>query len=66
MPIAQAVDADLVRLLGRSRDPDFAAACEVIRGLMHEGGQARWLRAHMEAGSGMNDLARVASEMFER
>jgi carboxylate-amine ligase len=63
--IAQAVDEDLQRLLGRSRDPGFAAACKVIRELMQHGGQARWLRAHMDAGSGMNDLARVASEMFE-
>jgi carboxylate-amine ligase len=32
---------------------------------MRDGGQARWLRAHLDAGGGMNDLARMASEMFE-
>ena len=38
----------------------------MIEQLMRDGGQARWLTAHMAAGAGMNDLARVASEMFER
>ena len=32
--------------------------------LMAHGGQAGWLKVHMDKGSGMNDLARVASEMF--
>ena len=33
---------------------------------MQDGGQAGWLKANMAAGAGMNDLSRVASEMFER
>ncbi|HEX8787851.1 MAG TPA: YbdK family carboxylate-amine ligase [Telluria sp.] len=65
MPIAEAVHADLARLRKRTRDPGFDKACRVIDQLMKEGGQARWLRAHLEAGGGMNDLARMASEMFE-
>jgi carboxylate-amine ligase len=32
---------------------------------MKDGGQARWLRAHLASGGGMNDLARMASELFE-
>lgn len=63
--ITQVVASDLGRLSARSADPDFAQACGVIHELMERGGQARWLKAHMDAGSGMNDLARVASEMFE-
>src|SRR5206468_41069 len=65
MTIQDAVHADLARLHGRTRDPGFDKACAVIDQLMKDGGQARWLRAHLEAGGGMNDLARVASEMFE-
>ena len=38
----------------------------MIEELMCDGGQARWLTAQMAAGAGMNDLSRVASEMFER
>jgi carboxylate-amine ligase len=37
----------------------------VIEHLMKDGGQAHWLRAHLASGGGMNDLARMASEMFE-
>jgi hypothetical protein len=33
---------------------------------MRDGGQARRLTARMAACAGMNDLSRVASEMFER
>jgi carboxylate-amine ligase len=65
-PVAEVVANDLARLAARSRDPDFGAACRVIEELMDKGGQARWLTAHMGAGSGMNDLARVASEMFNQ
>ncbi|HEX9173945.1 MAG TPA: YbdK family carboxylate-amine ligase [Telluria sp.] len=65
LPISQVVANDLARLAPRSRDPGFGQACKVIGELMQGGGQARWLTAHMDAGSGMNDLARVASEMFE-
>jgi carboxylate-amine ligase len=65
LPIADAVRADLARLRKRTRDPGFDKACAVIERLMKDGGQARWLRAHLEAGGGMNDLARMASEMFE-
>jgi glutamate---cysteine ligase / carboxylate-amine ligase len=36
----------------------------MIEELMCDGGQARWLTARMAAGAGMNDVARVASEMF--
>jgi carboxylate-amine ligase len=64
-PIVQVVANDLERLSAKSKDPDFGQACRVIHELMERGGQARWLTAHMDAGSGMNDLARVASEMFE-
>ncbi|MDP3559797.1 MAG: YbdK family carboxylate-amine ligase [Legionellaceae bacterium] len=64
--IMQVVDSDLKRLAAKSSDTDFAQACSVIHALMADGGQARWLKAHMVRGSGMNDLARVASEMFER
>lgn len=64
-PITHVVASDLERLSAKSRDPDFAQACSMIHELMERGGQARWLKAHMDAGSGMNDLARVASEMFD-
>lgn len=65
LPLADAVRADLARLARSSTDPDFAQACKLIEQLLARGGQARWLTAHLAAGSGMNDLARVASEMFE-
>jgi carboxylate-amine ligase len=65
MPILDAVHADLARLRKRSRDPGFGKACAVIEQLMKDGGQARWLRAHLDAGGGMNDLARMASELFD-
>jgi carboxylate-amine ligase len=65
LPILDAVGADLARLRKRSRDPGFGKACAVIEQLMKDGGQARWLRAHLEAGGGMNDLARMASELFD-
>jgi carboxylate-amine ligase len=65
MPAAEAIRADLERLRRRSQDPGFAKACDVIEHLMRDGGQAGWLRAHLDAGGGMNDLARMASEMFE-
>lgn len=63
--IANVVASDLERLSAKSKDPDFAQACCMIHELMKRGGQARWLKAHMADGSGMNDLARVASEMFD-
>jgi carboxylate-amine ligase len=65
LPIMDVVAADLARLRRRSRDPGFGKACAVIEQLMKDGGQARWLRAHLEAGGGMNDLARMASELFD-
>ncbi len=65
LPIREVVLADLARLAKRSTDPGFGQACRMIEDLMRDGGQAGWLRAHMRAGSGMNDLSRVASEMFE-
>jgi carboxylate-amine ligase len=55
---------DLERLARRTTDPGFGAACAMIERLMRDGGQARWLRDHLDAGSGMNDLARVAGDMF--
>ncbi|WP_078031603.1 YbdK family carboxylate-amine ligase [Massilia sp. KIM] len=65
VPAAQAIRADLERLARRSTDPDFGKACAVIEELLRDGGQARWLRRHLERGGGMNDLARMASEIFE-
>jgi glutamate---cysteine ligase / carboxylate-amine ligase len=65
LPIATVVANDLTRLMAATSDPDFGAACRVIESLLKNGGQARWLTAHMDAGSGMNDLARAASEMFD-
>lgn len=62
--IREVVSSDLARLAARSTDPDFGQACVMIEALMGDGGQARWLTAHMAAGAGMNDLSRVASEMF--
>ena len=64
--VAQVVQDDLARLAARSLDPGFGDACRLIEQLMQEGGQARWLTARMAAGAGMNDLSRVASEMFEQ
>ena len=63
-PIRDVVARDLERLAARSTDPDFGEACRMIGQLMQDGGQARWLTARMAAGAGMNDLSRVASEMF--
>ena len=65
LPVCQVVENDLQRLSAVSLDPGFGTACTVIRELMAKGGQARWLTAHMDAGSGVNDIARVASEMFD-
>jgi carboxylate-amine ligase len=64
--IADVVRRDLAHLAARSDDPGFPEACRLIEALLQNGGQARWLTAHMAAGAGMNDLARVASEMFDR
>jgi glutamate---cysteine ligase / carboxylate-amine ligase len=64
--IADVVRSDLARLAARSDDPGFPEACLLIEELLRYGGQARWLTAHMAAGAGMNDLARVASELFDR
>lgn len=65
-PVHEVVSSDLARLAARSADPGFGQACAMIEQLMRDGGQARWLTAQMAAGAGMNDLSRVASEMFER
>jgi carboxylate-amine ligase len=64
-PVKEVVRDDLARLAARSNDPGFVQACRMIEALMEQGGQARWLTAHMAAGAGMNDLSRVASEIFE-
>lgn len=64
-PIREVVLDDLHRLAARSTDPDFSKACLMIEALLQDGGQARWLTAHIQAGAGMNDLSRVASEMFD-
>ena len=64
--IADVVRSDLARLAARSDDPDFSEACQLIEELLRDGGQARWLTTQMAAGAGMNDLARVASEIFDR
>jgi carboxylate-amine ligase len=63
-PVREVVSNDLARLAARSNDPDFGQACTMIEELMRDGGQARWLTARMAAGAGMNDLSRVAGEMF--
>ena len=63
-PVREVVSNDLARLAARSDDPDFGDACAMIEELMRDGGQARWLTAHMTAGAGMNDISRVAGEMF--
>ncbi len=65
-PVRQVVQDDLARLAARSTDPGFGQACRMIEQLLREGGEARWLTAHMAAGAGMNDVARVASELFEQ
>ncbi|MFC5513694.1 YbdK family carboxylate-amine ligase [Massilia jejuensis] len=65
-PIERVVRSDLARLAACSDDPDFPAACLLIEELLANGGQAGWLSGHMAAGAGMNDLARAASELFER
>lgn len=65
-PIADVVRADLARLAGKTTDPGFGQAALVIEQLLADGGQAGLLRRHLGAGSGMNDIARVASELFER
>ena len=64
-PIEQVVRGDLARLAARSDDPDFPEACLLIDDLLQGGGQAGWLTTRMAAGAGMNDLARIASEIFE-
>ena len=63
--VADVVTRDLLRLSARSKDPDFGKACDLILELLTQGGQAGWLNVHLQAGSGMNDLARVASELFD-
>ena len=63
--VRQVVSSDLQRLAARSADPAFGQACAMIEELMRDGGQARWLTAQLAAGAGMNDLSRVASEIFE-
>lgn len=63
-PVREVILDDLHRLAARSRDPDFPQACQLIETLLQDGGQARWLTAQMAAGAGMNDIARVASEIF--
>ena len=65
-PVRDVVQDDLARLAARSCDPGFGEARRMIEQLMRDGGQARWLTAQMAAGAGMNDLSRVASEMFEQ
>jgi carboxylate-amine ligase len=64
-PVAEVIRTDLERLGRRSSDPGFAQARAVIEELMKEGGQAGLLKRHLAAGGGMNDLARMASEVFE-
>jgi carboxylate-amine ligase len=63
-PVRAVVLDDLQRLAARSRDPQFGLACQMIRALLEDGGQARWLTAHRAEGAGMNDLSRAASELF--
>jgi carboxylate-amine ligase len=63
--IAEVVRSDLARLAAKTTDPDFDQAVVVIEQLLDGGGQSGWLRVHMDAGSGMNDIARFASELFE-
>ncbi|HAT31369.1 MAG TPA: glutamate--cysteine ligase [Janthinobacterium sp.] len=63
--VADVVRGDLERLARRTNDPGFGQAVRVIEALLADGGQAGWLKGHIDAGSGMNDIARVASEQFE-
>ena len=65
-PVRTVVLDDLERLAKRTTDPGFDQACQMIEDLLRDGGQARWLRAHIDSGCGMNDLSRAASEMFEQ
>lgn len=64
MPVAQIVRQDLARLHGKSKDPHFIQACEQINHLLEEGGQAGLLKRKLQAGAGLNDLARFASSLF--
>ena len=64
-PILAVETYDLAGLAARSDDPHFPAACVSIHELLHNGGQARWLTAHMAAGARPDDLARLASAMFD-
>lgn len=64
--IAEVITADMSRLAPKSDDPGFGKAREQIEQLLRDGGQARWLTAQLDAGYGMNDLARHASELFGR
>lgn len=66
LPVRDVVREDLDRLARRSADPHFGAARRVIEDLLAAGGQARWLKDHIADGASMNDVARVASEAFER
>lgn len=65
-PVREVVADDLARLAARSLDPGFGSAAAMVMRLMENGGQAGWLTDQVAAGAGMNDLSRVASEMFER
>lgn len=65
-PISHVIRSDLARLTAQSDDPNFPDACLLIEDLLRDGGQARWLTGHMAAGAGMNDVARVASEIFDK
>lgn len=66
LPVRDVVREDLARLAKRSTDPHFGAARRAIEDLLTAGGQARWLKDHIADGASMNDVARVASEAFER
>lgn len=62
--IVDVVTADMSRLAPKSDDPGFKTARAHIEELLRNGGQAKWLTAQLDAGYGMNDLARHASELF--
>lgn len=62
--IAEVITADMARLAPESDDPGFSKARAQIEQLLRDGGQARWLTRQLDAGYGMNDLARHASELF--
>jgi carboxylate-amine ligase len=66
LPVRDVVREDLARLAKRLTDPHFGAARRAIEDLLTAGGQARWLKDHIADGASMNDVARVASEAFER